>query len=334
MQYATVIAELERTIRQAPPSQRLATLRAVTKLFLANAPGLSEDKVEIFDTVFQSLVDKIDHNCLMELSECFAPIDNAPRRIIKRLASDPEIRVARPVLVQSPRLSTDDLVELAQTQSQAHLLAISKRAALPERATDILIQRGNREVVHSVASNRAARLSDKGLAALSMRAAQDERIAAAISGRPDVPPEVFRHLLSNALTQLEAKTRSFAAAQRLVISMKQENRLGEKEVTEFAAENRDPEVIAALSLLSGLKHELIETLMEGDEPGALLIVCEALGKSWETAAAILKMTNGPQLAPDKLRLAHADFDKLSRSTAERVLRFWQVRQQLAKERLH
>src|SRR5579875_3773341 len=193
---------------QAPPSQRLATLRAVTKLFLANAPGLSEDKVEIFDTVFQSLVDKIDHNCLMELSECLAPIDNAPRRIIKRLASDPEIRVARPVLVQSPRLSTDDLVELAQTQSQAHLLAISKRAALPERATDVLIQRGNREVVHSVASNRAARLSDKGLAALSMRAAQDERIAAAISGRPDVPPEVFRHLLSNALTQLEAKTRS------------------------------------------------------------------------------------------------------------------------------
>ncbi|MBX6328158.1 MAG: DUF2336 domain-containing protein [Pseudolabrys sp.] len=334
MQYTTVIAELERTIRQAPPSQRLATLRAVTKLFLANAPGLSEDKVEVFDTVFNSLVDKIDNNGLIELSECLAPIENAPPRMIKRLAGDPEIMVARPVLVQSPRLSTDDLVELAQTKSQAHLLAISKRTELPERATDILIQRGNREVVYSVASNRTARLSDRGLAALSMRAAQDERVAAAISGRPDVPPEVFRSLLSNALAQLEAKTRSFAAAQRLVISMKQNSRLGDKEVSEFAVENRYYEVIAALSLLSGLKHELIETLMEGDEPGGLLIVCKALGMSWETVAAILKMKNGPQVASDKLRLTHADFGKLSRSTAERVLRFWQVRQQLAKERLH
>jgi hypothetical protein len=45
---------------------------------------------------------------------------------------------------------------------------------------------------------------------------------------------------------------------------------------------------------------------------------------------MLKMRCGEQgLAPEKLLRTHADFGNLSKPTAERVLRFWQVRQRLA-----
>jgi uncharacterized protein (DUF2336 family) len=330
MQYATAIEELEETLRSASPDRRLTTLRAITKLFLATAPGLGEEKVELFDNVFGSLLDSVNVSGLAELSESLAPVANAPRKVIKRLAGDAEITVAKSVLTQSPRLTVDDLVELVQTKSQAHLLAISNRSELPEPATDILIKRGDRDVIYNIASNTSARFSESGLGMLFEHAARDNRIAAVLSTRPDVPSDVFRNSLFNAVERLEKETRSFAAAQRLVITMKQEGRLGDNELIEFAAGGRREEVIAALSLLSGLMHEMIETLMDGDEPGGLLIVCKALGLSWHATTSILTLRTGVHgLTAEKLQRAHSDFLKLSKPTAERVHRFWQVRQRLA-----
>jgi uncharacterized protein (DUF2336 family) len=330
MQHATAIAELESTIRHASPDKRLETLRAITKLFLENAANLGEDKVDVFDNVFDSLLNNIEITSLTELSESLAPVENAPRKVIKRLANDAEITVANPVLTQSPRLTADDLVQVAETKGQAHLMAISRRAQLPEPATDILIKRGDREVIHNLARNPSARFSNAGLDTLFDRAAQDNRIAAALSTRPDIPPGVLRDSLAKAVERLESQSRSFAAAQRLVITMKQEGQLGDEALHHFAAQNRRNEVVAALSVLSGLKHELIDTLVDADEPGGLLIVCRALGITWHPISAILKMRCGEQgLAPERLLRTHADFGNLSKPTAERVLRFWQVRQRLA-----
>ena len=329
MQHATAIAELERTIRHASPDKRLETLRAITKLFLDNAARLGEDKVDVFDDVFDSLLNNIEISGLTELSESLAPVENAPRKVIRRLANDSEIKVATPVLTQSPRLTSDDLVAVAQTKSQAHLLAISRRAELAQPATDILIQRGNSDVIHNLARNTSARFSEDGLSTLFERAAQDNRIAAALSTRPDVPPEVFRSSLSRAVERMETQSRSFATAQRLVITMKQEGQLGDDALYRFATANRRNEIVAALSVLSSLKHELIETLVDADEPGGLLIVCRAIGITWHPISAILKMRCGEEgLGPEKLLRAHSDFGNLSKPTAERVLRFWQVRQRL------
>lgn len=330
MQYATAIEELEHTIRHAPPDKRLATLRAITKLFLANAPGLCEEKVDLFDSVFGGLLGGIELSGLTELSDSLAPIENAPRQVIKRLARDPEIAVAKPVLIQSPRLSADDLVEIAQTKSKSHLLAISNRPNLPELATDVLIKSGDRDVIHDLAQNTSARFSDLGMEALFEHAAHDAGIAAALSGRPDVPPKLFRESIAKALEKLETQTRAFAAAQRLVITMKQEGRLGDAELIEFAATNCREEVVAALSVLSGVRHELVEALLSSENHGGLLIICKALGTTWRAISAIMKMQAGSRgISAEKLHRMHSDFVKLSISTAERVVRFWQVRQQLA-----
>ena len=73
--------------------------------------------------------------------------------MIRSLASRDEIAVAAPVLTGSRRLTTNDLVEIAQTKGQAHLLAISERSALEPAVTDILLDRGDRKVVAVVATN-------------------------------------------------------------------------------------------------------------------------------------------------------------------------------------
>ena len=65
-------------------------------------------------------------------------------KLVRRLAKDDDIAVAGPVLTQSPRLPETDLVEIAKTKSQAHLLAISGRTGIAEAVTDVLVRRGDR----------------------------------------------------------------------------------------------------------------------------------------------------------------------------------------------
>src|SRR5205814_6574750 len=102
---------------------------------------------------------------------------NAPLNVIHRLAFDDEIAVAGPVLRESERLDDDTLVANASIKSQAHLLAISQRKIIAEQVTDVLVERGNREVVNSVAGNEGARFSGAGFLHMVKRAEGDSILA-------------------------------------------------------------------------------------------------------------------------------------------------------------
>src|SRR5262249_19702320 len=68
--------------------------------------------------------------------------DKAPPRLMRALAFDDAIDVARPVLSFSPRLSDADLVENARVKSEEHLYAIGRRLKLSEVITDAVVERG------------------------------------------------------------------------------------------------------------------------------------------------------------------------------------------------
>jgi len=132
------------------------------------------------------------------LAHRLAPIPNAPSNITRILANDDEIRVAYPILAQSERLDDEALVQTARTKSQEHLLAISRRKSLGEIVTDVLVERGNQQVVLSTAKNSGARFSDSGLALLVRRSNGDDVLASYVGVRPDLPHDLFLTLLATA----------------------------------------------------------------------------------------------------------------------------------------
>src|SRR5882672_10999637 len=89
--------------------------------------GFSEGVVGLFDDVLSRLIEEIETKARTELADRLAPVGNAPVKVVRRLASDDEISVAGPLLRQSSRLNDADLIGIAQSKSQAHLLAISSR---------------------------------------------------------------------------------------------------------------------------------------------------------------------------------------------------------------
>jgi uncharacterized protein (DUF2336 family) len=184
---ASLLVELERAIAHGSRERRTETLRRITNLFLDRAESFGDEHVAVFDDVLTRLIKEIESKALSELSRKLAPIGNAPVKVVRRLAHDDDISVAAPVLQQSRRLAETDLVDIAKTKSQAHLLAISGRDGIGEKVTDVLVRRGDRDVARNVAENPDARLSENAFSTLVKRAEQDGVLAEKVGQRSDIP---------------------------------------------------------------------------------------------------------------------------------------------------
>ena len=108
------------------------------------------------------LVHGVDADARARLSERSAPIANAPANVIRLLALDDEIAVAASILAQSERLAERELLLIANGKGQAHLLTIARRQNLSAQVTDVLIARGDRDVLASLARNGDAQFSEAG----------------------------------------------------------------------------------------------------------------------------------------------------------------------------
>jgi uncharacterized protein (DUF2336 family) len=334
---------------------RIATLRRVTDLFLTNAGRYDSEQVALFDDVLMQMIGHIESKALAELGQRLAPVDGAPVEVIRQLANHDEIAVAGPVLKDSQQLSAPDLVRIAQSKGQGHLLAISRRSEIDETVTDVLVNRGDSEVARSVAVNAGARFSQQGFATLVKRAEQDDTLAELAGRRADMPPQLFEQLLSKATEAVKEKLmaslrpevaneiartlgkitrdlqpkvtkRDYSEAQHLIKLMRQNGKLNEATVLEFARANRVEEALVALSLLCATPVEVIDRLMNGNRVDALLIPCKAAELSWPTAKATIRLHPIHGAASDEtFEAAKRDYLKLPVSAAQRILRFWQVR---------
>jgi uncharacterized protein (DUF2336 family) len=357
----SIIADLELAVRNGSSEKRVNALRQVTDLFLHDSDRLSDEQVKVFDRVLCLLASRIESKVLAELSERLAPIDNAPLEVIRRLARDAEISVAGPVLSESTRLTSKDLSEIARTERHEHLLAISGRERLEETVTDVLVERGNREVIHKLAANSGARFSETGYGALVQKAEGDDALAEKVGQRIDIPTHLHRQLIARATEAVRAKLLSLASpqvrdeisralakatdvvaaetekpreltlAEHIVRLMHSEGKLDDAAVLNFAECGKFDEVTAAVALLCSAPLTVISDLLMGARNDAVLLPCKAAGLEWPTVETILRNRHGHE-APSStiMDIARSDFRKLSIATAQKTLRFMQVRTTVSK----
>jgi Uncharacterised protein conserved in bacteria (DUF2336) len=120
---------------------------------------------------------------------------------------------------------------------------------------------------------------------------------------------------------MSTKRRPDAEAWRIVRALKREGRLDEAQVLEFARNGRNKELLAALALICDVSIDVVRGLVTSDQPDAALILCQAAAFSWPTARAILAAGSHTAVSA-ALEKAQAEFDRLSPSTAGRIVGFW------------
>jgi uncharacterized protein (DUF2336 family) len=353
----SLIAELELAVKDDVLENRAKTLRRITDLFLDDAHRLNDEQIKVFDDVLCLLIRRIEGRALVELSNRLAPIDNSPLEAIRCLARDEDIAVAGPVLTQSRRLPLSDLIEIAGVGSQAHMLAISGRHQLPESVTDVLLGRGDEEVVFKLATNPRARFSQTGYGILVDDAEADDRLAETVALRFDIPPRLLRELLQRATEAVRARIlavappetrddiqrviadiaksvgnaavtpRDFSDAERLIAAMEASGKLDENALLDFVNQRKYEEMTVALARLCSASLKLVSGLMMGLRNDALLVPCKAADLKWPTVEAILRNRHSNHKIPDYvIQLARGDYERLSVATAQRTLRFMRVRE--------
>jgi uncharacterized protein (DUF2336 family) len=146
------------------------------------------------------------------------------------------------------------------------------------------------------------------------------------SAKPETRAEIQRVLdkISKEYDKA-APARDYTAALRVVRDMQQAGKLDEAQLVEFASDKMFEETVAAVSVLCGVPIETADRLMAGDRPDPILILCKAANYGWTTVKAIIMARpSGRGTSNHSIESAFANFDKLSASTAQRVVRFWQV----------
>jgi len=253
------------------------------------------------------------------------------------------------------RLSDADLIGVAVEKSQRHLLAIAERRQIGEAVTDVLVDRGNRQVLCKVAQNAGAAFSREGLSSLVQRAEGDDKLAASVGHRDDIPADLYRKLVLHASATVrrdllrtatremqeeiqrtvagvvrdmgvqQATQRDYTFAEARVLAMREtRNTLGEAELAEFAERKKFEEAVVILSLIAAVPVEVLDRIMHDVRSDPLLIIAKAAGFKWPTLRSLIQLQR-PDVPDVTLLEAEEDYRKLSLPTAERAFRFWQIR---------
>lgn len=339
-----MLSSLSRMPSEMSSEARRQLLNAVTDLFLLDHDPSEASKADYGEIALRSLP-HLEENAKKDYAERVAAAPGLPHDVAMTLASDSDSEVARLVLTLSPVLTDTDLAAVAVSQSQQHLAAIAERARLSESVTDILVQRGDRAVLHTVSTNEGAHFSEEGFDTLLERGGKDAEIGHALARRSDLAP----HRASRVLQIVEglssgsslrsadeaAKLARRARQQRLevkllIADLAAGQRKVEDVVTMLAEEDRAYHLAEVIAQLSGIPTEQsLRVLLQRDVSG-IAVTCRSLDLD-ATAFKMLLELRGRRLlfaARDSERDLK-DYLNLDTATADRTLRFLKLKTKIA-----
>ena len=214
----SLIPELDEIVKNGTPKKRAEAIERISSLFLQGAEHFESQHVELFDDILIGLVPATEIETRINLAERLSTLDNAPPTLVKQLAREDEIRISGPILSKSPLIDEPTLIDIARMKGQSHLAAISERSTLSPSITDVILRRGDRDVVRAVAGNAGAQFSDSGYSGLIKRATDDGMLALTVGQREDmsVEPHLTPDLAHQPLTQQTVGSGRLAHAARAV----------------------------------------------------------------------------------------------------------------------
>ena len=358
-----MIDQLEDAFTRRDVGRRTETLQRITDLFVSTASRHSPEQVELFDEVMRRLLAELETSGRAAYGQRMAKIAAAPPEVMRALALDDELEVAASVLQHSEGLDDNILLESAKTKGQGHLMAISRRKALAEAVTDVLVERGDSQVALSTAQNPGAKFSEFGFSTLVERSQGDDDLALTVWLRPETPRQhmlqlfarasqsvratleyadprkaaLIRGMVAHASDQIQTKARNtdtrYAAARVRVEALHAERRLDEAQLAAFAGAGQFDEAAVALSLMTDLPIGLVERAIVSDRPEQVFVLAKAIGLGWETTEAILRLQAGSAGgSKHDLERCSAAFDRLQAVTAAKALNFYRLREKAAGSR--
>lgn len=350
------LKQLIAVAKEGSSEKRRDLLREITDVFMASPDRYTSSEVQHFDVILSKVTESVEIALRKEIAEKLADVSNAPKGLIRQLAHD-EISVAEPILQRSKVLSDEDLVRVIRQRGQDHMKAITQRTEVPKTVTNELVERGDKEVLVSLAENRGAEFDADTMKKMVEHSRSIEELQTPMANRYDLPPQLLtemyffvssalkREILKRSdmldpalideavesnrqkiLNQAMSEAQSdVSEARKFVEDRIQSNTLNESLLKELIETRKSTEFLLAFSHHIGIDTSTSQRIIADRSWESLAIACRATGFERSTFA---KIVFGLQKGEDEQNKALRILDlylKVPQEAAERVMRFWRVR---------
>ena len=335
---------------------RIQLASMLADLFLNTEVTLSLREEEIVNELIDRLMLNSTEGVRTQLIEKFANIDTMPRHIATNFAKG-SIEFARTVLISSPALTDDDLIQVIEDQGKDHAMAIAMRKEIGEAVADALVTTGDVRVMALVAENLGAHLSPSAIEIVADAARYSANLRKPLLYRPEANAEVAMKLywwVEQDLRRYTLKRFGISSGQidqalSATISAFLEEHAHEKsndsvmtQVVDWMEEHQavTPQILPQVlrmghfrvfnMLLARLAHlnlALVDTIMSETGGRGLASICSAIGIDKAGFVSLFLLSRGGRpgdqiVHPRELSHALATFDRLSPAIAKDLLYSW------------
>ena len=311
----------------------------------------------LINDILKKLIQDVARTVRKALAEKLALSPQAPREVAAILAND-EFDIASPILLNSPLLEDEDLMEIVRHRTLSHRLAVAMRRSLTERVSDELVATNSIDVVKALLENHGAKISAATMTYLVEQSKTLDVYQEPLLRRSDLPADLAKRMyfwVSAALRQfivdnfpvdpIELDLTLGAIAQEAARSVTSTS--SDEPATNLArqlAERQDltPDIIvetlrrgetplfeAMLAERIGLKPIIARKLIYDSHGEGLVVACRAAGidrSNFVTLFMLMQrarsdpMTRDPYLMSKSLEL----FDRLQSETAKKLVDRWTI----------
>lgn len=350
------LAALIDLAKEPSSEKRRQLLHEVTDLFMDAPASYGDREREQFGDILGTVARDMELAVRQKLGHRLSQEPNAPRNLIMQLAND-EISVARPVLLNSVALTDADLVALAKLKSQDHLRAIAGRETVSSVVSDALVVRGDDSVLESLVSNAGATISRDAMETIADRAQAVESLRRPVVNRADLPPDLLQGLffavsselkrtimqrmagldpalIDDAIRQVERRVKltksSIDSEQKrteaVILELRKSGPITEGLLVTLAKQKRYDEAAAVFASLAALEIKMARKLMTDPNPEGLAIAARACRFDRQTFSTMVLNRDGETRAASEAFDLLQLYDQVPVEAAQRVMRFWRVRQ--------
>jgi uncharacterized protein (DUF2336 family) len=351
---------LARLTKENSDDGRQKLLREVTDMFMEAPDNLNEREIAHFGEIMGSMVNQVETMVRQHLSETISSVGNAPRDLVLSLAND-ELEVSLPMLQNSPVLEDDDLLEIAETQSQEHLNAIAQRESVGEKVTDVLVVKGDNTVLGSLAENNGAQFSRDGMETIVERAKDNDDLELSLVKRKDVPADLAQDVywrVSDAMREkilsandsldeaqvdelMKDAEKWFAEqkgkkpldqAEKFIARKDKMNQLDAALLLGLIRQDKVPEFVAGLGRLVNINTDVVRQAVFDPESEKLAIICKAAEIDFDVFGEIIYCINLNEETNEKdMEALLGVYQRIDETMAQRTLRFLRTRLNLQKK---
>ncbi|MFQ5348189.1 MAG: DUF2336 domain-containing protein [Rhodothalassiaceae bacterium] len=185
--------DVARLLAEPSAENRAATAEKVGAYFASEAPTEAERKLA--EDIFRAMVRDAELRVRKALAETLKESPELPHDVAVSLANDVD-EVALPVIESSVVLSDEDLVEIIEAHGSARQLAVARRAIVPPTVAERLAEKGDEEVVATLAGNEGAQLHEATLERMIDRFPHSDAVKTPLVHRESLPLKVAERLVS------------------------------------------------------------------------------------------------------------------------------------------